>query len=76
MLDTELATYELNRERLLGTAEGKFVLIHNNEVIGVFESQLDAINTGYQRFGNVPFLVKQILRIEAPENFATNFLVA
>ena len=72
ILDTELKTYERNRDHLLGTAEGKFVLIHDSQVIGVYESKVDAIAAGYQQFGNVPFLVKQILRIEAPLNFMFN----
>jgi hypothetical protein len=35
---------------------------------------MDAIAAGYQQFGNVPFLVKQILRIEAPLNFMPSLL--
>jgi len=32
VLDAELKTYEKNRDYLLGTAEGKFVLIHDSQV--------------------------------------------
>jgi hypothetical protein len=74
VLDTELKTYEQNRDHLLGTAEGKFVLIHNDQVIGIYDSKMDAIAEGYRQFGNVPFLVKQILKIEAPLNFMSNLL--
>lgn len=73
-LDTELKTYEQNRDNLLGTAEGKFALIHNTQVIGIYDSKMDAISAGYQQFGNVPFLVKQILKVEAPLNFISNLL--
>ena len=66
ILGTEIQTYEQQRENLLGTSEGKFVLIHGTQVVGIFDSKMDAIAAGYQQFGNVPFLVKQILRIEAP----------
>jgi len=66
ILGTEIQTYEQQRENLLGTSEGKFVLIHETRVVGIFDSKMDAIAAGYQQFGNVPFLVKQILRIEAP----------
>jgi len=71
-LDTELKTYEQNRDNLLGTAEGKFALIYNTQVIGTYDSKMDAISAGYQQFGNVPFLVKQILKVEAPLNFISN----
>ena len=73
-LDTELRTYEQHREHLLGTAEGKFVLIRNEEIVGVYDSKMDAIAQGYQKFGNVPFLVKQILKVEAPLDFLSNLL--
>ena len=73
-LDTELRTYEQNRDHLLLTAEGKFVLIRKSQVIGVYDSKMDAIAAGYQQFGNVPFLVKQIVKVEAPQNFTSNLL--
>jgi hypothetical protein len=66
ILNTEIQTYKQQRDNLLGTSEGKFVLIRGNQVVGIFDSKMDAIAAGYQQFGNVPFLVKQILRIEAP----------
>ena len=74
MLDAELKTYEHNRDQLLGTSEGKFVLIQSNQIVGIYDSKMDAIATGYQQFGNVPFLVKQIVKVEAPQNFTSNLL--
>ncbi len=74
VLEVELKTYEQHRDQLLGTAEGKYVLIRNDQVLGVFDSKMDAIAQGYQRFGNVPFLVKQILKVEVPQNFVSNLL--
>ena len=74
ILGTEIQTYEQQRENLLGTSEGKFVLIHGTQVIEIFDAKMDAIAAGYQQFGNVPFLVKKILRIEAPLNFMSNLL--
>ena len=74
LLDAELQTYEKNRESLLGSADGKFVLIKGEEVIGVFESEMDAINQGYRQLGHVPFLVKQVLKIDTPLTFLSNRL--
>lgn len=74
LLDTELKTYDQHREHLLGTAEGKFVLIRNDKVVGVYDSKMDAIAEGYRQFGNVPFLVKQVVKVETPQNFISNLL--
>jgi len=73
-LDAELKTYEDHRDELLGTAEGKFILIHGAEVVGVFDAESDAIREGYERFGNVPFLVKRVERVETAQNFVSNLL--
>lgn len=74
VLDVEWETFERHREELVGQSEGKYVLIHEDQILGVFESQQDAISQGYERLGNVPFLVKQIARFDAPQNFVTNLL--
>ena len=74
VLDAEIMAYEGHEEHLLGTAEGKFGLIRNQEVVGVYDAKMDAIAEGYRRSGNVPFLVKQVLRIETPQNFVSSIL--
>ncbi len=74
VLETELKTYERHRDELLGQAEGKFALIHEDQVIGVYHAKPDAISQGYERFGSVPFLVKQILKVETPQDFVSNHL--
>jgi hypothetical protein len=63
-LDRELATYEREKARLLKESEGKFVLIHHDDVIGVFETQFDAIDEGWKRFPNQPILTKKITPTE------------
>ena len=74
LLETELETYARNRDHLLATAEGKFVLIRGDSVVDTFESKMDAVNHGYRQFGNVPFLVKKVARIEVPLDFASGAL--
>ncbi|OIO21354.1 hypothetical protein COV61_00510 [Candidatus Micrarchaeota archaeon CG11_big_fil_rev_8_21_14_0_20_47_5] len=74
MLETEIETYEANKEDLLREHEGEFVLIHNEKVIDTFKSQEDAIRLGIKRFGNVPFLVKKIELHEQPQNFTSNLI--
>jgi hypothetical protein len=40
--------------------EGKYALIHGEEIIEFYSSYEDAIKIGYSRFGLEPFLVKQV----------------
>lgn len=72
VLETELKTYADHRDELLAQ-EGRFVLIHGNQIVGAYDSQADAVTQGYKQFGNVPFLVKQIMRIEKTVTFYTRF---
>ncbi len=73
-LQKELETYQANFEALLGASEGKFVLIHADKILGAFDSQMDAINRGYEDLGNVPFLVKQVTKVDIPLSFVSNLL--
>ena len=41
-------------------------MIKDAEVLGTFETRNDAVTVGYQTFGHVPFLTKQILPHELP----------
>jgi hypothetical protein len=71
VLDTELATYAEHRDELLRAAEGKYVLIRGHEVAGIFDEEMEAVAEGHRRFGMVPILVKEIVRVERPETFAS-----
>jgi len=74
VLSTELKTYEANFEALLGAHEGKFVVIHGDRILGTFDNQMDAITWGYRELGNVPFLVKQVVKVDVPLSFVSNLL--
>jgi hypothetical protein len=63
-LERELATFKSRLPELKSEHEGKFVLIHGEDVADVFSSYDDAIKAGYARFGLSPFLVKQIHALE------------
>ena len=73
-LEEELQTYEDHKADLLSKARGKFALIKGEEICDVFDTRNDAVRQGYERFGNVPFLVKEILDVEIPQNFTSNLL--
>ncbi|HMC63568.1 MAG TPA: hypothetical protein VKI65_01395 [Gemmataceae bacterium] len=59
-LEQEIETYCRELPRLLAD-EGKFVLIHGTEILGIFPDEEGALVTGYERVGfDSAFLVKQI----------------
>lgn len=74
VLEQELSTYADRKCTLLLNAEGKYVLICGDDVAGTFDTDHDAMAEGYRRFGNVPFLVKQVTKVERPINFVTDIL--
>ena len=73
-LQRELETFEAHRAELLGQAPGKFALVHDGQVVDVFDAEADGIREGYRQFGNVPFLVKKIEPVDIPQRFASNLI--
>jgi hypothetical protein len=62
-LEQENKTYAARLDELLPHV-GKFVLIHDDEVVDVYAAYEDALKAGYGRFGLGGFMVR---RIEQPE---------
>jgi hypothetical protein len=73
-LEKEQETYARELPRLLAS-EGKYVLIHIDEVVGTFDTYSDALNRGYEKFGLDPFLVKQIAIVERVNRFTRDITV-
>jgi hypothetical protein len=69
VLKTELQSYEAHKDELDAKGEGKFVLISERDVAGIWETYEDALQAGYERFGLKPFLVKKIEKIEGIQHF-------
>jgi hypothetical protein len=59
-LEKELAAYEKMKADLLKTHNGKFVLIHGEELCGAFDTAENAYGEGVKRFGQEPFLIKKV----------------
>ena len=74
LLKKELEAYEAHKGDLIAKSKGMFALIKDDQVIDVFDTKKDAIRQGYERFGNVSFLVKQIVEVETPQNYTSNLL--
>lgn len=60
----ERETFSRAKERLLAEAEGKYVLIHADEVCGTWDTYEEAIEAGYLAFEPGTFMVKKVERIE------------
>ena len=58
-LEQERATLEKRSTELAGNA-GQYVLVHGQDVVGLFSSYADAIKAGYRTFGLEPFLVRHL----------------
>jgi hypothetical protein len=65
-LQAERQFFEENRAKLMKEGAGKFVLIKGRKLYGIFETKFDAIDSGYERFGNVPFFVHKVTAVEEP----------
>ena len=70
-LQEELEYFERRRLELLERAPGKYVLIKGAEVIGIFDSEVEAARTGYRQIGNEPFLIKHIVEADVPLIFTS-----
>ena len=57
----ELRTYEAHKAELLQTAKGKYALIKDTDIIGLYDREEEAFAEGYQRFRLTGFMVKQVM---------------
>lgn len=73
-LARESATYERHKDELVGAHEGKYVLVHGDDIAGTWDTYKDALEAGYKQFGLEPFLVKQIRGIEQVQFFTRDIV--
>ncbi len=62
MFERELAVYATVKDKL---PLGRIALIHGDDLIGVFDTDAEAVREGTRRFGRELFLVRQV-RAEEP----------
>jgi hypothetical protein len=65
----EKATFETNRAQLFSEHPGKYVLVKGDDILGVFDTENDAVREGYARFGSQAFYVRQITQFDNPIHF-------
>jgi len=61
-LEKEIQFFEQHRSEWITHYEGKFALVVCVELVGTFDTSEAAYEVGVERFGNVPMLIKQIVR--------------
>ncbi len=60
-LERELASYRRELPRLLEEGEsGRFAVIEGDAVLSTWDTYRDALQYGYERFGDHPFMVQRI----------------
>lgn len=59
-IDEEIVAYDAIRQELEEKHTGKWVLFHEREQIGIFDSFETAAETAVQKFGRGPYLIRQI----------------
>lgn len=59
-LETEIAAYEARKSDLEQHHHGKWVVFHEGEFVGAFDTLANAAAAAAQRFGYGPYLIRQV----------------
>ena len=59
-LDEQITVYESMRDDLEREHMGEWVVVHGGVVAGYFETHWDAAEAAVQRFGDGPYLIREI----------------
>lgn len=77
MFEKELEVYSRVKDKYLSSyPQGGFIVINGEEILGIWQSRIDALQAGIDKYGNVPFLVKNINEDEIVINFSRNLIFA
>jgi hypothetical protein len=60
-LQTELEYFQKHKQEYLKLYKGQFVLIKGEQFAGTYTTEAEAYKAGLEKFGNEPFLIKQVL---------------
>lgn len=71
-LDTEIETYNSKLPELLNSI-GKYVVIKDEEIGGVFDTYNDALKYAYKAYGLKQFFIKKISPAEQVSYFTRDF---
>ena len=60
VLSQEIAVYEGMQDRLEMDHFGKWVVVHEEELVGTYGTFEDAADEAIRRFGRGPYLIRQV----------------
>jgi len=70
MLEQEIKKYREVQAELIGQyPNGGYVVILHDEILGVWNDRVDALKQGIEKYGNIQFLVKNIMDDDIVVNF-------
>ena len=77
MLEKELETYnKVQSDLQQQNPNGGIVVIKDEEILGVWQTRIDALKAGFDKYGNVQFLVKNIMERNVAANFSRDLKFA
>lgn len=59
-IDAEIEAYDAMREQLEAKYTGKWILVHDRQQIGLYDTFEAAAEDATKRFGSGPYLIRQI----------------
>jgi len=59
-LECNIAAFNERKEELESAHSGKWVIFHDGQLIGIFDSLQAAAEEAVQRFGRGPYLIRQV----------------
>ncbi len=59
-LSKEIAAYDRMRSYLETDYFGKWVVVHDEQLVGAYETFQDAAHTAMERFGRGPYLIRRV----------------
>lgn len=64
MFKTELQYYKTHKKELLKSHTNKYLVIKGNQMLGAYDTDMDAYEAGLKEFGNVAFMIKKVTKEE------------
>jgi hypothetical protein len=61
ILEKEINTFEKIKPQLLKHHMGKFVVIHDDQLVGAYDNFNKAAEEALQKFGKGPYLIRQVV---------------
>src|SRR5579864_2288354 len=72
-LQKELEYFQKHKQEYLKLYQGQFVLIKGEKFAGAFTTEAEAYQAGLEKFGNEPFLIKQVLDDDGTVSYPAHF---